>query len=181
MLRSADMNTPTQSRQALYLRTPRLRGQSEDESTGYGPVDPGAICTKFDFCMLGMVGEDDLGIAPAKKTTGIMTNGKVIAEVISQHRCDGLHRHVHLVHGKAKACEIYPEPFRRTLCQAYTLQIEHDQKTNRSDGDRSIAAILDVSEIMGPLVDRESSCCLAKSTVGDGGETVTDGGTRVRV
>ena len=89
---------------------------------------PGVNRTKFDFCMLGMVGEDDLGIAPAKKTTGIMTNGEVIAEVNSQHRCDGTHRHVHFVHGKAKVCEIYPEPFCRTLCHAYALQIKHDQR-----------------------------------------------------
>ena len=130
---------------------------------------PGVIYTKFDFCMLGMLGEDDIGIAPAKKTTGIMTNGKVIAEVISQHRCDGTHRHVHVVHGKAKACEIDPEPFCRTLCHAYALQIEHDQKTNRNDDDRNVAAVLEVSEIMCPLVDKESSCSLEKSTVTDSG------------
>ena len=109
---------------------------------------PGVIRTEFDFCMLGMVVEDDIGIAPTKKTTGIMTNGKVIAEVISQHRCDGKHRHVHLVHGKAKAFEIYPEPFCRTLCHAYAVQIENDQKMNRNNDDRNIAAALEKSEII---------------------------------
>ena len=50
---------------------------------------PVVVRTKFDFCMLGMIGEDELGVAPAEKSKGIMTNGKVIAEVISQHCCDG--------------------------------------------------------------------------------------------
>ena len=69
---------------------------------------PGVVRTNFDFCMLGMKGEDAEGTAPAKKTTGILTNARIIAEVLSQCRCDGKHRHVHLVNGRAKPCEVYP-------------------------------------------------------------------------
>ena len=79
-----------------------------------------------------MAGEDEHGVAPAKKTTGIMTNGRMIADVLSQCRCDGSHRHVQLLHGKAKQCEIYPEKFCRKLCQAYAMQIEEDRKLEQN-------------------------------------------------
>ena len=67
---------------------------------------PGVVKTKFDFCMLGMTGKDEQGRAPVKKTTSIMTNSRIIAEVLSQCRCDQSHRHVQLVHGRAKSCEV---------------------------------------------------------------------------
>ena len=114
---------------------------------------PGVVRTKFNFCMLGMTGEDDQGTAPVRKTREIMTNGKVIAEVIGRFRCDRTHRHVQLVHGKAKACEVYPEEFCRKICEAYVLQVEEDQRAQR--GVNGVDRAADVSELLEPLVAAE--------------------------
>ena len=119
---------------------------------------PGVVRTKFDFCMLGMKGEDAEGVAPANKTTGILTNAQMIAEVLSQCRRDGKHRHVPLVNGRAMSCEVYPEEFCRKLCEAHLLQLDADAKSERLNKDvrsEAIAAV-DVTDLMEPLVSTET-------------------------
>ena len=78
----------------------------------------GLDCYKveFDFCMAGMMPWDILGQAPAKKRTGIATNSKALATTLANLQCDGSHRHVILMGGKAKQCEKYPEDFCRLVC-----------------------------------------------------------------
>ena len=72
----------------------------------------------FDFCMMGMKSSDEEGEAPARKRTGALTNSKAIAEMLRQAQCEGSHRHVKLIGGKAKACEEYPEEFCEKVCKA---------------------------------------------------------------
>ena len=118
---------------------------------------PGVVRTKFDFCMLGMTSEDEKGRAPVRKTTGILTNGATIAEVIGRARCDGQHRHIPLLHGKAKSCEVYPEKFCRRICEAYVMQLEEDQRqarTCRSSLSEAVAAV-SVTNVVKPLVEAE--------------------------
>lgn len=79
-----------------------------------------------------------------------MTNGRVI---VSLCRCDGSHGHVQLFHGRAKACEIYPEEFCRKLCEAYALQLEEDTKSDRYLS--NVESITDVMGLMEPLVAME--------------------------
>ena len=64
----------------------------------------GAYKINFDFCMAGMVSEDERGIAPAKKRTGIVTNSATLARTLVTLQCDGKHRHAPLVGGRAGPC-----------------------------------------------------------------------------
>ena len=72
----------------------------------------GVYASKFDFCQLGMEtrGEDGLP-APAKKRTTVLTNSANLAEVLRRAQCQGLHKHQHLIGGRAKNCQVYPKQF----------------------------------------------------------------------
>ena len=62
------------------------------------------------MCCFGLQSSDDGGVGPVKKPTGFITNSKIIRDELSR-KCDGLHRHVHLVGGRAKAAQVYPHNF----------------------------------------------------------------------
>ena len=65
----------------------------------------GVYMAKFDFCQLGMTTKDDTGReVPAKKRTTVVTNSPNLAEVLRRAQCQKLHRHQHLIGGKASAC-----------------------------------------------------------------------------
>ena len=156
------MHDPKACRKVLCVRTSGLRRKLANQSDGLLAAQPGVLRTKFDFCMLGMESHGPEGTELARKTTGIMTNSPIIAEILSGYRCDGSHAHTRLVNGRAKACEVYPEPFCRAICRGYALQIEEDEKMKRNGNGLHVGAVAgdvmvtDVSEVMDPLVAREA-------------------------
>ena len=92
----------------------------------------GVYMARFDFCQLGMLAEDDAGNEmPTKKRTGVMTNSKNLAEALRQAQCRGLHKHVHLLNGKASACQVYPRQFCELVCQAVQKEIDDLKWRNR--------------------------------------------------
>ena len=80
-----------------------------------------------DVCMYGMTSRDALGEAPARKPTAWITNSRIIAEEMSL-KCDGAHRHVALVSGRAKACEVYPTGVIHAILRGMRRQLEYDQR-----------------------------------------------------
>ena len=54
-----------------------------------------------------------------RKPIGFMTNAKMIAGRLAQ-RCDGGHMHIHLMNGRAKRAEIYPED----LCKEIIMHFQ---------------------------------------------------------
>ena len=60
----------------------------------------------FDMLRFGMTAEDVEGEGLVRKSTQILTNVEVISDVLSV-RCEGGHRHVHLIAGKAKVSQVY--------------------------------------------------------------------------
>ena len=66
------------------------------------------VCTaKFDFSQFGMETTDAAGQKQAaKKSTTVMTNSANLAEVLKQTRRKDLHKHQHLVGGRASACQV---------------------------------------------------------------------------
>ena len=80
----------------------------------------------FDFCRFDMKSKDEEGEGQVKKRTGIMSNSKALLEGLSQHNCLGGHRHVHLMGGKAAACQRYPEKFCKYVCE--TVMKEKEQE-----------------------------------------------------
>ena len=60
----------------------------------------------FDMCRFGMMARDSDGEAPVRKTTRVMTNNPGIAAALKDVRCEGGHRHVHLISGRPVAAAI---------------------------------------------------------------------------
>ena len=69
-----------------------------------------------------------MGRAPVKKRTQIFTKSPSLANTLEQKQCSGLHRHVSLMHGRAKNCEIYPDEFCEKLCKAVAQDIRQSKR-----------------------------------------------------
>ena len=74
-----------------------------------------------DMCDFGMTASDELGEALVRKRTKVLTNSAEVAKRIAR-RCDGQHRHVHLIGGKAKRAQLYPRAFSRAVCEGVAAQ-----------------------------------------------------------
>lgn len=93
---------------------------------------PGVQEVEFDFCSLGMTSTNELGQAPVKKRTRIITKCSALAEELRRHQCTRDHRHLPLVHGRASACQEYPIECCKAVCRAVASQIDTDIKRERS-------------------------------------------------
>ena len=80
---------------------------------------------ELDQCEFGLLSEDELGKAPAKKPTSLLTNSVEVYRTMSV-KCRGGHRHVHLVAGRARAAAHYPAKFCRALCKGMKRQARVD-------------------------------------------------------
>ena len=92
----------------------------------------GCVRVNFDFCMAGMLSHDFAGDAPARKRTGAVTNCMHVAKELARLQCDNSHRHVHLVDGRARECQNYPENFCEMICKA-VLKAKSQQTDNAED------------------------------------------------
>ena len=93
---------------------------------------PNAYVVTADLCMYGMMSKDPHGEGLAKKPTKFLTNSACLAKSLSI-RCSGDHRHVALIGGRAKSCEVYP----RKLCEAMVIGLKNQLKSDgltMSDG-----------------------------------------------
>ncbi|CAK9096660.1 Retrovirus-related Pol polyprotein from transposon RE1 (Retro element 1) (AtRE1) [Includes: Protease RE1 [Durusdinium trenchii] len=92
-----------------------------EEAVRYCLSLPGVEVVRRDLCQFGLRvrPEEEL----SKKSTGFMTNGPGMKKILSQ-QCQGGHPHQHLVGGRAKGAERYPEE----LCQAIIQGARDDLK-----------------------------------------------------
>ena len=60
------------------------------------------------MCRFGMNSRDHDGDGPVKKPTGFLSNSEFLRNQLSR-KCLGGHRHVALLGGRAKACQVYPD------------------------------------------------------------------------
>ena len=51
----------------------------------------------------------------------MLTNSHEVARRI-ERKCDGSHRHVHLVSGKARKAQMYPREFSRSVCEGIAAE-----------------------------------------------------------
>ena len=92
---------------------------------------PAAIRVRGDMCPHGMQSKDHEGTGHVLKPTGWATNSPFIAEKVSE-RCSNFygkqkwHRHVHLVGGKAVACQVYPPHLCTAILKGLRNQLKHD-------------------------------------------------------
>ena len=80
----------------------------------------GVLLTILDMCRYGMIATDKDGTAPVRKSTKIATNAPEVADALS-HRCEGGHRHVHLVSGRPKDAAIYPSGFCKAAVKGLSM------------------------------------------------------------
>ena len=69
--------------------------------------------TVAHMCRYGMKASDSMGSGRVKKPTGFLTNSEFLRDHLS-NKCLGGHRHIQLMGGKARACQVYPDK----LCRA---------------------------------------------------------------
>ena len=104
----------------------------------------GVDTTMCDMCAYGMVAEDKDGVAPAKKRTRLMSNAPEVLKRTGRQcsnkesgaaldfpltrrwpklqRPKEEHRHVSLLSGKARQCQVYPREFCRAVCEGVAAQ-----------------------------------------------------------
>ena len=63
---------------------------------------PGVVKVRGDMCEFEMVQEDGQGKGRVRKMTGFATNAPEIAKELGR-TCEGGHRHIQLIGGRAKA------------------------------------------------------------------------------
>ena len=86
----------------------------------------GVVSCIIDMCAYGMTSTDERGKGRVKKPTRLLTNSQCIARRL-QRRCSGTHRHVHLVNGRAKACQTYPAGLCKAICEGIEEQKRVDE------------------------------------------------------
>ena len=117
----------------------------------------GVFVVNADQCRYGLTSVDQLGRAPAKKPTKLITNMEP-AFVCLSLRCDKSHRHVTLENGRARAAQIYPEK----LCQAIIECFIKTKEVKQDEADDAYAMLEEpTDELMmlhelGPEVHAES-------------------------
>ena len=86
-----------------------------------------------DMCAFGMTQYDGQGPGLIKKPTGFMSNSPEILKQLSR-RCDGMHRHILLMNGRAKRAQVYPDE----LCKQILIGLVNQ---TRADGRLSLIHI----------------------------------------
>ena len=77
------------------------------------------------MCRFGMKSQDEEGVGLVKKPTGFLANSEHLKDQLSR-KCLGGHRHVQLIGGRAKACQVYPEKLVRSICKGIQLELKHN-------------------------------------------------------
>ena len=67
----------------------------------------GVYTIQAPMCKWGMTSEDGEGLGYVRKETQWVTNSPELAKTI-EGKCDGSHRHVHLINGRARYAQVYP-------------------------------------------------------------------------
>ena len=99
----------------------------------------GVKVVRTDMCQYKMQSEDHEGPGAVLKPTGILTNCPGIAMAM-QRRCNGGHRHVSLINGRAKACQKYTDQFCDAVCGGLAKQIRDDIEEKRRN--QGLSAVL---------------------------------------
>eukprot|EP00973_Karenia_brevis_P093559 12417904-Karenia_brevis.AAC.1 len=99
----------------------------------------GVIRTRAHQCAYNLLSKDDEGVGLVYKPTAFLTNAPFVAERL-QRRCSNIesknvHRHVHLLSGRARKAQVYPPELCRAICAGI-----RDQKNYDGSGERLIGS-----------------------------------------
>ena len=92
---------------------------------------PNVLRVSAHMCPFEMTAYDEEGAGLVKKPTGWMTNSPKIAKALSRRCTNELgtekwHRHVLLMGGKAKACQVYPMKLVKAILKGLKAQLRAD-------------------------------------------------------
>ena len=88
----------------------------------------GVINKKRSYiCKFGMYQESENVVEFGKKPTALMTNAPEIAEEL-KGKCTGAHTHTHLINGRAKRAEVYPDEVRYKILTGLIKHMRRDGK-----------------------------------------------------
>ena len=85
----------------------------------------GLTRVRGDMCCFNMVQKDDDGWALIKKPTGYMCNSLYIRSEL-ERKCEGGHRHIPLMSGRAKAAQVYPDELCHAILRGLRKQLTMD-------------------------------------------------------
>ena len=77
------------------------------------------------ICRFKMMSEDDQGKGLVKKPKGFLTNSDYMRRS-SDKQCFGGHRHLHLMGGRARGCQVYPEKFVRAILSGIRAELANN-------------------------------------------------------
>ena len=83
----------------------------------------GVFTVKGPMCRWEMISEDAQGVGYVKKDTKYITNSEEIAKVLDGC-CNGGHRHVHLINGRAKFAQKYPPKMVAAVLRAVKVELK---------------------------------------------------------
>ena len=87
----------------------------------------GVYRVRGDMCTWGMKQCDQEGEGLIKKPTGFLTNSREIAKIL-ESLCNGDHRHIELIGGRAKSAEVYPDELCKDILKGLTNQMKVDER-----------------------------------------------------
>ena len=76
------------------------------------------------MCRFGMASEDENGSGLVKKPTSFLTNSEYLRDQLTR-KCLGGHRHVHLMGGRAKACQVYTPKLVKAIRKGIMLELKY--------------------------------------------------------
>ena len=85
----------------------------------------GVEMVKGDMCAFGMYQDTEDGRKLVMKPTGFMTNAKELGRELNV-QCDGQHKHVTLVNGRAKKAQVYPDELCFSIITGLLKQMKRD-------------------------------------------------------
>ena len=88
-------------------------------------ADLGIKKVNAHMCRFNMKSVDEQGEGLTKKPTGFLTNSDHLRQVLEK-QCMGGHRHVQLMSGRAKACQVYPDKLVHAILSGIRLELAHN-------------------------------------------------------
>ena len=85
----------------------------------------GVEMVKGDMCAFGMYQDTEEGEKLVMKPTGFMTNAEELGKELNV-QCDGNHKHVTLVNGRAKKAQVYPDELCFKIITGLLRQMKRD-------------------------------------------------------
>ena len=123
---------------------------------------------KMDMCCFGMVSRDAQGEGLVRKTTQLLTNVTEVSDAM-RRRCEGGHRHVHLISGRPAAAAEYPKEFCRSVLKAIGIWKLRSSYSRPSSAEAACLSLYDFA--------RQDLCCpveAAADTAANLGGTYVD-------